>query len=192
VLAIAGTGDRITIRHQLDIPADVIEQFVFADGTILSAADMLARASAADAIDLTQNAVDQGNVINGTSGNDVLTGGSGNDTVYGFGGNDTLGGGAGNDALYGGAGDDTYVFNLGDGRDLVSEQGGAVSIHCNSGRASSLPMSACRLPTITPTSSLKSPAAATRSRWPGPTAAISTTVLTGSRSRMDRSGRLRI
>ena len=127
VLAIAGSGDRITIRHQLDNPADVIEQFVFTDGTILTAADMLARASAADTIDLTQNAVDQGNVINGTSSNDVLTGGSGDDTIYGFNGNDALGGGAGDDMLYGGAGDDTYVFNLGDGRDLISEQGGSGS-----------------------------------------------------------------
>ena len=52
-------------------------------------------------------------------GNDYLYGGAGNDTLFGGGGDDTLIGGAGNDYLAGGAGDDTYIFNLGDGQDVL-------------------------------------------------------------------------
>jgi len=70
-------------------------------------------------------------------GADILLGGAGDDTLYGAGGNDQLGGGAGIDLLYGGDGDDlieggpgsdflrggagadTFLFNRGDGFDIV-------------------------------------------------------------------------
>lgn len=67
-------------------------------------------------------------VVNGGAGNDFLFGGSGGDTLRGEAGrdtlsgddgNDVLAGGAGNDLLYGGQGNDTFVFQFGDGRDLV-------------------------------------------------------------------------
>jgi Ca2+-binding RTX toxin-like protein len=56
----------------------------------------------------------------GTEQDDNLTGGSGNDQLMGGGGNDTLTGGGGNDYLSGGMGADTYVFNRGDGQDMIS------------------------------------------------------------------------
>ena len=43
------------------------------------------------------------------------------ETILGRSGNDILIGGKGNDILYGGYGDDTYVFNLGDGQDIMRE-----------------------------------------------------------------------
>jgi len=55
----------------------------------------------------------------GGGGNDTLNGQAGRDTLFGDAGNDTLAGGQGNDLLYGGAGNDTFVFNRGDGRDIV-------------------------------------------------------------------------
>ncbi|MBA5249267.1 MAG: type I secretion C-terminal target domain-containing protein, partial [Gammaproteobacteria bacterium] len=66
------------------------------------------------------------------TGNDTLNGGSGNDTLKGDTGNDTLNGGNGNDTLEGGKGDDilngggnytanTYIFNLGDGKDEITD-----------------------------------------------------------------------
>lgn len=60
-------------------------------------------------------------VLDGGSGNDVLGGGSGNDTLKCGNGNDILHGGTGNDALRGGDGSDTYMFNLGDGQDVITE-----------------------------------------------------------------------
>ncbi|MDP3847970.1 MAG: calcium-binding protein [Pseudomonas sp.] len=60
-------------------------------------------------------------------GFDTLRGGAGNDTLEAHSdawdqGSNTLEGGAGNDSLYGSFGEDTYVFNLGDGRDLLIER----------------------------------------------------------------------
>jgi len=58
----------------------------------------------------------------GDAGNDRLSGEAGNDTLWGDDGADTLVGNAGNDVLDGGAGSDTYVFNLGDGQDVIFEE----------------------------------------------------------------------
>jgi Ca2+-binding RTX toxin-like protein len=103
---------------------------------------------------------DGNDTLIGESGNDVLEGGNGNDTLIGNDGSDTLRGGAGddilaanqantgsgyydsgthlfeggtgNDTLYGSAGGDTYIFNLGDGADIIYEgytnQGNAYGI----------------------------------------------------------------
>jgi Ca2+-binding RTX toxin-like protein len=59
--------------------------------------------------------------ITGFSRDDSVFGGAGNDTLIGVGGNDTLSGGAGNDSLLGGDGDDRYVWNRGDGDDVIRE-----------------------------------------------------------------------
>ncbi len=90
----------------------------------------------------------KGDLIIGNSWNNKLEGGSGNDTIYGDGivydgnkgfgaianehesesgvaadtngsGDDELNGGLGNDTLYGGAGTDKYIYNLGDGNDVI-------------------------------------------------------------------------
>ncbi|MFM9966962.1 MAG: calcium-binding protein, partial [Burkholderiales bacterium] len=63
----------------------------------------------------------------GNGGDDVLFGGAGNDLLDGGAGNDMLVGGAGNDELRGGAGKDTYVFNLGDGVEVVHDTDASVS-----------------------------------------------------------------
>jgi Ca2+-binding RTX toxin-like protein len=57
----------------------------------------------------------------GGGGRDTLIGGAEADRLYGGEGNDWLFGDAGADTLDGGAGDDTYVFQKGDGRDLISD-----------------------------------------------------------------------
>ncbi|WP_327021768.1 calcium-binding protein [Klebsiella sp. RHBSTW-00484] len=64
---------------------------------------------------------DENNVLKGAKTNDYLWGGAGNDTLSGSGGNDLLAGGAGNDTLNGGYGSDIYVFNAGDGQDIIEE-----------------------------------------------------------------------
>ena len=58
----------------------------------------------------------------GGSGNDQLDGGSGVDELDGGYGNDTLTGGIGDDLLDGGAGADVYVFNRGDGHDVILDR----------------------------------------------------------------------
>jgi Ca2+-binding RTX toxin-like protein len=61
-------------------------------------------------------------VRTGTAGNDVLVGTGAADVVDGYEGNDTLGGGAGEDTVAGREGNDTYVYNSGDGNDVIHEQ----------------------------------------------------------------------
>ena len=60
--------------------------------------------------------------INGEFGDDIIYGNDGDDSIDAGLGNDTLIGGSGNDKLQGGDGDDTYIFNLGDGKDIITER----------------------------------------------------------------------
>ena len=66
----------------------------------------------------------EGDDIHGGRGNDKLYGDAGTDTLRGGDNNDELYGGAGNDALEGGAGNDTYIFESGDGNDIITDDGG--------------------------------------------------------------------
>jgi len=58
--------------------------------------------------------------IYGANGQDTLMGAEGRDSLYGGEGDDILNGGVGEDYLQGDEGNDTYVFNLGDGQDLIN------------------------------------------------------------------------
>ncbi|MDE6210209.1 MAG: hypothetical protein K2M73_11135 [Lachnospiraceae bacterium] len=51
---------------------------------------------------------------------EVYYGGAGDDNISGGSGNDILVGGAGNDVLNGGDDADTYIFNIGDGEDIIN------------------------------------------------------------------------
>ena len=77
---------------------NVIEKFVFADGTKLTWDEVL-------------------------KDHLKMVGSNGKDTLLGSSGNDILSGGKGNDFLSGGEGNDTYIFNLGDGHDTIDNQG---------------------------------------------------------------------
>src|SRR3954470_10361618 len=79
-------------------------------------------------------------VIDGGAGNDTIDGGGGDDTLLGGDGNDLLIGGAGNDTVTGGRGNDTallgtgndrFIWNPGDGSDIVEGQGGFDTLQFN-------------------------------------------------------------
>ena len=57
----------------------------------------------------------------GGDGNDYISGFAGNDKLYGQNGDDTLWGGSGNDTLTGGDGADTFIYNIGEGKDVISD-----------------------------------------------------------------------
>ncbi|PKV50844.1 hemolysin type calcium-binding protein [Aquimarina sp. MAR_2010_214] len=106
------TGETFTIQNHLHSDVDYhIETLQFDNGT-------------------TYNLEQGVEVRGGTSGdnldggayNDTMLGGGGNDTLEGLGGDDVFEGGVGADRLYGGVGDDTYVWESGDGNDLIYEQ----------------------------------------------------------------------
>ncbi len=77
---------------------------------------------------VTQNSIkiignSKANEIAGGSLHDYLEGGTGNDSLSGFNGDDTLVGGIGSDTLTGGAGRDVFVYNSGDGNDVITDYG---------------------------------------------------------------------
>ncbi|MGX5800447.1 Ig-like domain-containing protein [Bradyrhizobium sp. Arg314] len=61
--------------------------------------------------------------LGGSAFNDTLIGGAGDNVLRGNDGNDTLDGRHGADVLEGGEGNDSYVWNLGDGNDVITDNG---------------------------------------------------------------------
>jgi len=115
-------------------------QVQFDDATGLTRDDLVALAVAPTAGDDVLVGGDDADAIDGGAGddviygdnssnaqgggNDVLLGGEGDDRIYGGSGDDTLDGGPGNDSLSGNAGADTYLFGVGDGSDVITDNGG--------------------------------------------------------------------
>ncbi len=130
-----------------------IEFFQFADGSVHSYAELLAKGftigGTPDADELFGTAVNDtihalasndlvdgaaGNdLLYGDGGNDLLFGGDGDDHLWGGDGDDVLAGNAGTDLLEGGVGNDVYVFGLGDGQDTVIDAVGSDTIGFGAG-----------------------------------------------------------
>ncbi len=151
IVKVNGTTDQITISNELSAsdPNSWVENFLFADGTSLTRAQVLTRlqssgtsaneylygsdfgesmfgAAGNDQIyayagNDTIDGGDGDDYVSADVGNDSAIGGTGNDTLNGEAGADTLDGGTGNDTLYGNEGNDTYLFAKGGGRDIVYE-----------------------------------------------------------------------
>ncbi|MGV8834247.1 MAG: calcium-binding protein, partial [Devosia sp.] len=95
----AGDGGSVLLANSLKGSFGTgVDQVQFADGTTWTRTDILAHI--------------QG--VGGTAGNDTIVGTTGADTIYA---------GAGNDLLSGRKGNDTYVFDIGDGNDVIDEEG---------------------------------------------------------------------
>jgi Ca2+-binding RTX toxin-like protein len=112
VLAIAGTADRVTLVGTMGGNDYRIEQVQFADGTVWTHADLVAKSTVPTA---------GADTFYGSTDGEALSGGAGDDTIDGRQGDDILTGGTGNDLLSGSGGDDTYVFARGDGADTIRE-----------------------------------------------------------------------
>jgi len=69
--------------------------------------------------------------INGQDGRDTLLGGSGAETLRGGNANDTIDGNGGDDLAFMGVRDDTFVWDPGDGSDVVEGQDGADTMRFN-------------------------------------------------------------
>lgn len=89
-----------------------IEYFQFADGTVMSKAQLI------NTIGFTPTGTPEADVLSGTAladtiralaGDDVVTARGGNDTVYADDGADVVSAGEGNDIVYGGMGDDVLL-----------------------------------------------------------------------------------
>ena len=117
---------RIVVPDAGDPLGAGVEQLRFQDGSTIWVGDLIAQlpvsisaTNGSDVLTGTEN----DELIDGLKGRDSLSGLAGNDSLVGREGNDTLDGGKGNDFLSGASGNDTYLFNLGDGQDVIDNQG---------------------------------------------------------------------
>jgi Ca2+-binding RTX toxin-like protein len=69
--------------------------------------------------------------VDGGEGNDTLNGGNGADLLLGGSGNDTIDGNQGNETALMGEGNDTFVWDPGDGSDIVEGQSGVDTLFFN-------------------------------------------------------------
>src|SRR5262249_24988411 len=134
VLTIKGTNasDKITLRLRTGDPG-ILEVDVGDDGTAdfsferTSVAKIAVDGRGGDdliSIDEKNGAFTDSipTTLDGGDGNDTIAGGKGIETLLGDGGNDTIDGNGGNDLAQLGSGDDTFVWDPGDGSDVVEGQ----------------------------------------------------------------------
>ncbi|MBY0565630.1 MAG: hypothetical protein K2P58_15780 [Hyphomonadaceae bacterium] len=114
VLNVSGGTDRVTLLNTVTVLTNRIEFISFADGTVWTYAQ---------ALEMAHAPTTGGDVFWGDERNNTIAGLAGADTLNGRAGADTLEGGQGADTLIGGAGADAYVYNLGDGQDILDDQG---------------------------------------------------------------------
>jgi Ca2+-binding RTX toxin-like protein len=133
VVVVGDQGDQMTLNHYFaHANYQTVNRFEFADGTVWE--DIRQRT-------FTQYYTDGKDTIVGTGWNDNIYAGDGDDTITDNAGNNYLDGGAGNDTITGrgtfnggtgndvlnatvGNSDDTFLFNLGDGQDVINNNGG--------------------------------------------------------------------
>lgn len=104
-----------------------IERFRFGSGEVLSMAELLALAPPAplnpEAVLVRQEGTAGDDRLVAAADGGWLLGGEGDDLLDGSASPDVLHGGAGNDTLRGGAGSDLYLYDIGDGQDVIVESG---------------------------------------------------------------------
>ena len=124
-IQVSGAGGSVTVAGlpatvTLTGPEGANDQLVVEGGAgndVITAAGL-----AAGVINLT---------VDGGAGNDTITGSAGNDLLIGGDGNDTVIGGRGNDVALLGNGNDTFIWNPGDGSDIVEGQAGTDTLVFN-------------------------------------------------------------
>lgn len=114
------TGETITINNYrskiFGFSFNTVEEVLFDDGTLWQTPELMAR--------YVEGAVSNGDdSIEGFGelGGEIRAQG-GDDTIFGFSGDNIYVGGAGDDHITGGSGDDTYLYEVGDGSDIISER----------------------------------------------------------------------
>ena len=117
ILTVGDNGDSIRIAAQFTNAAYQVETFEFADGSTIKTEDILNNPFTIEGSG-TIKGFDNGLALR----DEIFIGSETADTIYGYSGDDTITGSKGNDILYGGYGNDTYIFNLGDGQDIINEE----------------------------------------------------------------------
>lgn len=121
VVKITGTADELRVQSYYESPANMIDRFLFADGTVWTSGDIDAQVRIFLGVETDES-------LYGSTGDDIIRGMGGNDQIRASAGNDVLDGGTGNDFLEGWSGNDLYLFGRGYGQDSIDEQGDAEDV----------------------------------------------------------------
>ena len=130
VISVNSAADQgVVIRDFFYNSDSKIEKLRFSDGSYVNLSEIglvLKQLDSAESIKGTEfddivHAQGGNDTVRAGSGDDIIYGGNGNDELYGENGNDVLVGGSGNDILNGGDGNDTYIYNIGDGLDIIHD-----------------------------------------------------------------------
>ena len=130
VISVNSAADQgVVIRDFFYNSDSKIEKLRFSDGSYVNLSEIglvLKQLDSAESIKGTEfddivHAQGGNDTVRAGSGDDIIYGGKGNDELYGENGNDILAGGSGNDILNGGDGNDTYIYNIGDGLDIIHD-----------------------------------------------------------------------
>lgn len=128
-----GSVDHLTVTGYM-ADSSLLSQVTFGDGTVHDASYILSHLTPAF-VTLTEGdddyyvhfgetfirALGGNDTVYGADGPYTLEGGAGNDTLFALGSDDdTLIGGIGDDVLEGGDGNNLYIFNEGDGHDVIT------------------------------------------------------------------------
>lgn len=105
IIELKGTDNKLTIKNWYSTAEQRVENFVFADGFVINAEQIM-------------------HTITDTEGSDVIQGTSDTNFIISSSGNDTITAGKGDDAIVNYEGDTTYRFNLGDGHDVIMDYAG--------------------------------------------------------------------
>ncbi|WP_411892842.1 calcium-binding protein [Yoonia sp. SDW83-1] len=121
-ITINGT-ETIAIYDQFTGNGEGIEIITFADGVVWNREDILSRTrlEGTNDSDTGTSWNDTTPDLRGSAVRDNLYGLAGNDTIDAGAGDDWLYGGSGNDTLWGDGGNDTYVWEVGDGDDIIRD-----------------------------------------------------------------------
>ncbi|MFA5354812.1 MAG: calcium-binding protein, partial [Thermodesulfovibrionales bacterium] len=115
-IAIKGTDDTLVIRNWFASYRYKLDNLTFADGTMMTLAQMEAQGYYTGVAGTLGD-----DTLSGSGTKDYMEGYAGNDVISGNGGDDILQGGEGNDTLNGGSGNDTYLFGTDSGSDTISD-----------------------------------------------------------------------
>ncbi len=121
VVKVNGTADELRLQSYYESPVNMIDQFLFVDGTIWTSGEIEGRVRTFIGVGADES-------FYGSTGDDSIRGMGGSDQIRAGAGNDVLDGGAGNDFLEGNSGNDLYVFGRGYGQDAIDEQGDSADL----------------------------------------------------------------